>query len=350
MSVERSSIAGSFMLSEMFEQPNRVKETLSNSLQNIEHFDRLLSQATFVALLGRGSSRSAATYGVHLLRNISGKIAFQLSPAEIAWKASKLNFAGGLVIAISQSGESAELVAAAKKITSLGAKLLVITNSPNSTLANQVGDEKDLLYCLAGVERAVPATKSYTSTLALLFALAFASHTHKIEDAIQHLPRAMANILESETFAVNLTGMDGFVLAGESYAESVAEEGAIKIRETLSTLVSSFETSEFLHGSVNSIRPKNGVIIISGDVFGKGLASQAIVEAGKRGATTISIGTSYIEAADQNVIIPSFDVEWLPFLSILPVQRAAHNAAIQLGLDPDIPVGLTKVTRVSEPI
>ena len=350
MSKEIPQIAGNLMLSEIFEQPNKVKGALNNSLQNIEHIERLLMQATFVVLIGRGSSRAAATYGVNLLRNIAGKIAFQVSPADIAWNLSKLNYSGALVIAISQSGMSTELVAAAKKVISVGAKLLVITNSPNSLLAKLVSDEKDILYCSAGSELAVPATKSYTTTLALLFAVGFASHSHKIEKAIQYLPGAMVDVLQPGESEIEMTGIDGFVLAGEGYAESVAEEGAIKIRETLTTLVSSFETSEFLHGNVNSIRPKNGVIVISGDSFDKGLASQAFIEASKRGARTISIGTSYMEGADQNILVPNLEPEWLPFFSILPLQRAAHDAALKLGLDPDIPRGLTKITQVSEPI
>jgi glucosamine--fructose-6-phosphate aminotransferase (isomerizing) len=340
--------SGALMRAEMAEQPDRVADALDGVRAGADHLAKELAGARSVVLLGRGSSRSAGTYGVHALRTLAGKPAFQLSPAELGWGGQGVDLSDALVVAISQSGESREVLAAAERVVEQGARLLVVTNSPGSALGQLARDEQSVLDCHAGRERAVPATKSFTTTLACLLGLALAAQPERLDEARRRLPTLMRDVLDDSRARFDLTGLAGFVLTGEGYAESVAEEGAIKIRETLRTLVASLETSEFLHGSVNSVTAGNGVVAIGADPLGRHLAEQAVAEAGQRGATTVYVAPGQDALADQRVPLPDAPPEWVPFLAVLPIQRAAHDAALALGLDPDSPAGLNKITRISE--
>ncbi len=339
---------GALMRAEMAEQPDRVAAALDGVWTARDYLGEAVRDARSVVLLGRGSSRSAATYGVHAIRTFTGKPAFQLSPAELGWGNPGVDLSGALVIAISQSGESREVLAAAQRATDQGARLLVITNSPESALARLARDRQSVLDCCAGGERAVPATKSFTTTLACLLGLALAGSPERLHQARRRLPGLMRAVLDDPEARFDLAGLSGFVLVGECFAESVAEEGAIKIRETLRTLVASLEASEFLHGSVNAVSAGNGVIAVGADPLGRHLAEQVVTEAGLRGAKTVYVGPSGDSPADQRVTLPEGLPEWVPFLAILPIQRAAHDAALALGLDPDTPAGLNKITRIGE--
>ncbi|MFJ5560772.1 SIS domain-containing protein [Streptomyces sp. NPDC093250] len=340
---------GALMRAEMAEQPERVALALEGVIAAREHLARIVRSAASVVLLGRGSSRSAATYAVHALRSLAGKPAFQLSPAELGWGGSGVDLSGSLVVAISQSGQSREVLAAAERAVEQGGHLLVVTNSPDSPLARLASDERSVLDCRAGRELAVPATKSFTTTCACLLAVALADSAGKLEAAYHELPPLMQRVLQDPAARFDLTGLSGFVLTGEGFAESVAEEGAIKIRETLRTLVASLEGSEFLHGSVNSVRSGNAVVAVGADPLGSHLARQAVVEAGARGAATVYIGPEDSDVtADQRIALPAVPAEWVPFLAIPPIQRAAHDAALAAGFDPDTPAGLNKITRIDD--
>ena len=126
----------------------------------------------------------------------------------------------------------------------------------------------------------------------------------------------------------------------------MGEEGAIKLRETLRIPVASFETSEFLHGNINSVGPCTTLVTVDADPSGRSLAEQAAVGAASRGAATVSIGASASSSAGLHIRIPEVPSHWVPFLAVLPLQRAAREAAIARGEDPDQPPGLSKITRI----
>jgi glutamine---fructose-6-phosphate transaminase (isomerizing) len=159
----------------------------------------------------------------------------------------------------------------------------------------------------------------------------------------------MATVLDDGAARVDVGGADNFVCAGEGFAEAVGEEGAIKLRETLRRPVAAFETSEFLHGSINSVDSATTVVIAAADPLGARLGDQAALGARTRGAHTVSIGASPASAADHHVRVPDVPPHWTPFLTVLPLQLAALEAAIARGDDPDRPAGLSKVTRIDDP-
>jgi glucosamine--fructose-6-phosphate aminotransferase (isomerizing) len=342
-----ASEPGHQMLAEIQEQPRRVHDALSAALPHVDRLAAAVAGARLVVFLGRGSSRSSATYGARALHVLAGRPALVASPAELAWGDWSLPLDDALVIAVSQSGESREMVAAAEQARARGARLLVVTNTPTSTLAGLAEDPGDVLDCVAGAEVAVPATKSFTTSLACLLAIAGAGRPDELARARDELPGLIQDVLTDPRAAgLDLSGLDGFSLAGEGFGEAVAEEGAIKLRETLVLPCASFETSEFLHGSINSSSAGLGVITVETGALSLGLARDVVRGARERGATTVHIGETGVDGADQWVHLPSVPAPWSAFLAVLPIQLAARSAALARGLDPDRPEGLTKVTLI----
>ena len=339
-----ASTPGSLMAAEMSEQPARVRAALAGVRAQAPWIAPLVSGAREVLVLGRGSSRSAGTYAVEALRTFAGVPASTMSPAHLAWSPQR-RMEGMLVVAISQSGESTEIVAAARRALELGAALIAVTNSATSELTTLAGPNRTILF-RAGSEIAVPATKSFTSSLACLLGLATAHDPSLLEDAESLLPGLMTEVLADPEATFHLQGITNIVCAGEGFAESVGEEGAIKLRETLRIPVASFETSEFLHGSINSVGPSTTVVTVSADPSGTRLSEQASLGGAERGAVSVSIGCAASSAADRHIRIPEVPPHWIPFLAILPLQRAARDGALARGADPDRPTGLSKITRI----
>lgn len=341
------TVHGHRMRAEMAEQPDRVRAAFEGAQAQAGELSRLVSDARQVLLLGRGSSRSASTYAAEAFRSIAGVPAANVSPVHLAWSTSG-DLSGALVVAVSQSGESTEILAAARAALGRGADLVVVTNSETSTLAALVPDRQRILF-RAGQEVAVPATKSFTTSLACLLGIAASGRPDLLRDAAAAIPDLMDELLDDEAKRVDVSTAADFVCAGEGYAEAVGEEGAIKLRETLSCPVASFETSELLHGSINSVRGGTAVLLAAADQLGEHLSEQAAREASSRGAETVTVSAAERTSADQHVRLPAVPEHWAPFLAVLPLQRAAHDAALAQGLDPDTPAGLTKVTRIEEP-
>jgi glucosamine--fructose-6-phosphate aminotransferase (isomerizing) len=335
------------MLAEMREQPRRVHDAFSAALPQLDHLGSILQRSELAVLLGRGSSRSAATYGARALRVLARRPAFVASPADLGWGEWTLPLDRAVAIAISQSGESREMLSAAERARERGATLLVVTNTTDSTLAGLAESPEHVLSYCAGAERAVPATKTFTASLACLLAIACAGRRDDVERARDELPGLIQTVLEGTgPVARELAGAREFVLAGEGYGEAIAEEGAIKLRETLRRSVASFETSELLHGSINSSGAETGVITLETDELSLGLAREVVRAANDRGATTVHVGATEIAGADAWIPLPVAPPAWAALLAVLPIQLAARSSALAQGLDPDQPEGLNKVTLI----
>jgi glucosamine--fructose-6-phosphate aminotransferase (isomerizing) len=340
--------AGALMLAEMSEQPDLVAGTLRRAAERAGDLARAVEGAEAVLFVGRGSSRAAGMYGAAATRRFTGKPAYLVSPTELGWvERGQSPRANRLVVAISQSGESQEVLAAVEREVAAGNRVVVVTNAPHSSLATMANASSNaiVLDCLAGQERAVPATKSVTTTLACLFTLASAARPAHLDAAAAELPGLMQRVLTDSIDELDLSGCHGFATVGEGFAEAVAEEGAIKLRETLRLPVSAHEASEFLHGNVNAVGSGMAVICVAADGLGLDLAGTGIVESNRRGARTCLIAPG-VEPSTGVVPLPEAPPEWVPFLAVLPIQRAAHAASLAAGFNPDVPVGLSKVTRV----
>ncbi|MEA2228191.1 MAG: hypothetical protein QOF04_1821 [Solirubrobacteraceae bacterium] len=337
---------GGDMAREMREQPEAVRRTLLHARDRLAVLRARLGAADLVLLLGRGSSRAAAMYGAHALQAVAGVPAFALSPTTLGRRGAPLPLDRALVVCVSQSGESRELVEAAERVPS--ERLLVVTNAPDSTLAG-LADEAAVLDCAAGPERAVPATKTLTTSLAWLFALAAAEAPGLFADAAVALPELLHAAVSQPAPELVSPGCSGLVVAGEGLGEAVALEGSIKLAETLCVPAATFETSDLFHGSVNMAGPGVGVIAVGLDLDGRRLAGRALDAAAARGATTAYVGIDPAPWASRRATLPPLDPALLAIAAVPHLQVAAHAAALAAGLDPDRPSGLSKVTDIGAP-
>lgn len=333
------------MLAEMREQPERLTETFAGAIERAPDLERHLHAADSVVLLGRGSSRAACSYGAWALHQLAGKPASVLSPAELAWGSSQRRLDRVLVVVVSQSGASTELVEAARAAVRRGAAVLVVTNTVPSPLT-AAGGHPSVLPCQAGLERAIPATKSVTTAMACLLGLALSGDQEGLARAADEVPRLLHDVLVRGQSEGDLSDLRSALFGGEGAGAAVAEEGAIKFREIAQLPVASLELSELLHGSINSARPDAGVVTLALDDLSAALALQVSDAARARGARTIAIGSSAPESADQVIALPSVTPAWGAFLALGALQGLARSTGLALGLDPDRPPGLEKVTIV----
>jgi glucosamine--fructose-6-phosphate aminotransferase (isomerizing) len=338
---------GARMLAEIREQPAVVGAALSSSRDRLRSLASSLRSHEIVVLLGRGSSRSAAMFGATALQTTAGKVSLLLSPASVAADATYagLPWSRALTVCISQSGESLEILEAVGRLPR-EANVLGVTNRPDSALGRLLGPER-LLELGCGPELAVPATKSYTATLACLLALAYAMADDgpAAGRAAVELPELMASTLAREDLDLDLDTAAPMIVAGEGFGAGVAEESAIKIRETSRAVVVATETSELLHGNINSATAGVGVLAVGTDDLSRRLGEEVLREAEARGAATYRLGMGDRQAPRSVSLLPTVP-EWTPFLAMLPVQIGARSAALRRGLDPDAPEGLSKVTRI----
>ena len=334
------------MFAEIREQPDRLEAAFAETIAKASELKNRLDATDAVVLLGRGSSRAACSYGAWALHRLARRPALVLSPAEVAWTDLALPLERMLVVAVSQSGESHELVQAARVSLERGASLLAVTNTELSPLTAMVDNRTSVLRCCAGPEIAIPATKSVTTAMACLLGLALAGDRTQLARSAAEVPRLLRRLLAADASGDDLAGFDAVILVGEGVGVAVAEEGAIKFREIAQLPATSLELSEFLHGSINSAGPGVAVIALGLDDLSRGLAKQVVDAATTRGAHAIMVGSPAVPGARQNVVLPNVPPAWGAFLALARLQELARSTGIALGVDPDEPPGLTKVTVV----
>lgn len=301
------------MWREMQEQPEVLRRAIEHNHATLERTRRLTPSR--VQLVGHGSSRHAARFGAMLLEAVLGWQA-SVAPAPDQDGGPARFAAGELVIALSQSGETPSVVAAARRAVRAGARLVTVTNNATSALAGCGGE---VLGCAAGAETAIPATKSFLAEAGLLLALA----------------RGDRPVLQAAAAAERLLGdPPGLVVrprlvAGAGLVAPIAAEVALKFAEAAGHLAAACDAAEALHGPVTA---SDGALLI--------LASRrdGNVEALARvpGAVALVASEALPGTGD-----PAADALVLAVAG----QVLAHNLALADGRDPDHPPGLSKVTH-----
>jgi glutamine---fructose-6-phosphate transaminase (isomerizing) len=172
--------------------------------------------------------------------------------------------------------------------------------------------------------------------------------TGDLDGAIARLPRELDQVLTSERTGPALSDLDALILVGEGPGVAVADEGAIKLREIARIPSTSMELSEFLHGSINAAGPGVGVVTLALDALSTNLSEQVIDGASRSGATTVHVGHAPV-GADTHLPLPDAPAAIGAFLALAELQRVARDTGLTLGVDPDEPAGLQKVTKVAVP-
>jgi glucosamine--fructose-6-phosphate aminotransferase (isomerizing) len=340
---------GRIMAGEMAQQPAVLQRILDEGSPVIREVAAAIAARgpRFVLLTGRGTSDNAALYAKYLIEVLLGKPAGLTSMSTTTAYGAKPDLTDCLVITVSQSGGSPDLVASAKAAREAGAITLAVTNNAGSPLAEVSEFHIDVL---AGPEKALPATKTYTAELLALY-LFVESLRGGDGGAAKGLPELARGILERGDEVRQLAERYRFaqrlVITSRGYGYPTAREAALKLMETTYIPATPFSGADLLHGPLAMVDNVSPVIAIVPDGRG-GAALQPVLDRLRgRGADLVVVGQQeQVDAASAGFALPGGVAEEVqPILEILPLQLLAYEVTIARGQDPDAPRALAKVTE-----
>ncbi|UNS98873.1 SIS domain-containing protein [Streptomyces tubbatahanensis] len=351
MSSNVPSEPGTIMSGEMAEQPSVLRRILDEGGPAIrEVAERIAAKnPRFVLLTARGTSDNAALYAKYLLEIQLGKPCGLTSMSTTTAYGAQQDLTDCLVITISQSGGSPDLVASTKAAREAGAITLAVTNNADSPLAQVSEFHIDVL---AGPEKALPATKTYTAELLALYLFVDGLRAGQGAEAAKALPEVADAILarkdEVKALASRYRFAERMVLTSRGYGYPTAKEAALKLMETSYIPALSYSGADLLHGPLAMVDNISPVIAVVADGKG-GEALQPVLERLRdRGADLVVIGRQEeVDRASAGFALPTDGLpeELQPIVQILPLQMLAYEVTMARGQDPDAPRSLAKVTE-----
>jgi glucosamine--fructose-6-phosphate aminotransferase (isomerizing) len=342
-------VPGLIMAGEMAEQPEVFARILRDGLGAVHEVARQIEarRPRFVLLTARGTSDNAALYAKYLVEVVLGLPAGLTSPSTTTAYGSRPDLRDVLVVAVSQSGGSPDLVDSTRVARECGAFTLAVTNAPASPLTEAAELHLDVL---AGPEKALPATKTYTAELLTLYLLADRLRGGD-GSAARALPDRAADLLarapEVAALAQRYRFADRLVTTARGYGYPTAREAALKIMETSYLAAHAFSGADLLHGPLAMVDNEVPVVAIVPDGVGGRALEPVLARLRERSADLCVVGTpEAVSAATVGFALPSGVAEELsPILEILPLQQLAYEIAIGRGFNPDAPRALAKVTE-----
>jgi len=356
-----------FMLKEIYEQPNSIKECMSGrvSATNIklsavrDHKERLISANRFI-IVACGTSWHAALIGKHLLESLC-KIPVTVEYASEFRYSNPVLTGKEVVIAISQSGETADTLAAIDLAKKAGALIFGICNAVGSSIprATDTG-----CYIHVGPEIGVASTKAFTGQVTMLAMLALCLAKEKgtisekeyllIINDLNQVPQKMEQVLKNnknlENISAQFTYARNFIYLGRGYNYPVALEGALKLKEISYIHAEGYPAAEMKHGPIALIDNEMPVVFIAthNAMYEKVVSNMQEVKARKGHIIAIvSEGdTIASKIADISIAIPEIHECLEPLLTTLPLQVLAYHIAVKRGLDVDQPRNLAKSVTV----
>lgn len=343
------------MRSEIFAQPAAIQATIEALLPRVDEIAAAAADTRHVLFFARGTSDNAAVYGSYLIQTAAGRLATLGSPSVATTYRSRVDLSGVLAVGLSQSGHTTEILETLEWARDCGAQLVAITNTEGSPLA----DLADVaLVTQAGVERAVPATKTFTCQLAALAVLSVGLGADLSTDELRRLPEAISELLAGaagpgyglDAIVDELADVDGLVVSARGLAYSAALEVALKIKEACYLHAMGISYADLQHGPIAVVDATTPAIVIAADSgptldAAIGLARR-VTDAGAR-AYAIGGGPALASVANQALAGPRLP-EWLaPIGLVVPGQLLTESLSRHLGIDPDTPRGLSKVTQTA---
>jgi glutamine---fructose-6-phosphate transaminase (isomerizing) len=335
------------MAAEIAEQPHALRRLLDEGVSEIravaEQIER--RRPRFVLLAARGTSDHAALYAKYLIEITLGLPAGLASPSTMTSYGSRPELGDVLWIAVSQSGGSPDLVDSTTAAQECGALTLAITNAAESPLQEASELHVDVL---AGPERAVAATKSYTSELLALYLLIDACRGGEADPA-RRLPELALEVLErgdGVELATRYRFVERLVVTARGYAYATAREAALKMMETSYLSAHAFSGADLMHGPLAMVDDDRPVIAVVPNGIGGAALAPVLDRLRDRRADVLIVGDQDVAPwAAAAVPLPETEEPVGPILQILPLQQMAHAMAVARGYDPDAPRGLAKVTE-----
>jgi glucosamine--fructose-6-phosphate aminotransferase (isomerizing) len=358
-----------FMLKEIYEQPRSILDSMRGRLKAdalvvalggmSEYEDKLLSADRFV-IVACGTSWHAGLVGEYLLED------FARIPVEVEY-ASEFRYRNpvisekDVVIAISQSGETADTLAAIELAKSKGATVIGVCNVVGSSISRATDAGS---YTHAGPEIGVASTKAFTAQITVLTLLALMlgkkngslskSRLHSLITELSSIPSKVEQILKSDAhikhIAAQFTGARNFLYLGRGYSFPVALEGALKLKEISYIHAEGYPAAEMKHGPIALIDADMPVVVIAtkGPSYEKVVSNIQEIKA-RKGVVIGIVTEGDVDVkgmADYCIEIPEIDEPLVPFLSVIPLQLLAYHIAVMRGCNVDQPRNLAKSVTV----
>lgn len=358
-----------FMQKEIFEQPRALVDTLTGRaksgspdvfLPDLGFSAKALKAARRLVILACGTSYHAALVGKFLVERLA-RVPTEVDLGSEFRYRDPLVGPEDLVVAISQSGETADTLAAVKEAAAKGAPALSICNAVGSSLTRE---SKGVLYTHAGPEIGVASTKAFTTQLVALYLLAL--HLGRVRGAIDEkrglslvedlvqLPGLVSQVLEQEEVvrqvAETYCQAEDFLYLGRGICYPIALEGALKLKEISYIHAEGYPAGEMKHGPIALIDDKMPVVVLANtnDVLEKVLSNMQEVRArgGKLIALTEKENQAALALADSAITVPQAPPLLAPVLLTVPLQLLAYHVAVLRGTDVDQPRNLAKSVTV----
>ncbi len=357
-----------FMIKEIHEQPKAVQDTINALVKdgkiNLESTgidDDLLKSIHHIEIVACGSAYHVGMAAQYIIEDMASiPVRVELA-SEFRYRKPVLSTEDTLVIVISQSGETADSLAALREAKELGAKTLAIVNVVGSSIAREADY---VFYTMAGPEIAVATTKAYSAQLIAIYAIAaeFArirgtmttEELSTFVEEMEQLPEKISRILEDKDriqwFAAKFSNAKDVFFIGRGLDYAISMEGSLKLKEISYIHSEAYAAGELKHGTISLI--EDGTLVIGictqKELFEKTRSN--MVETGTRGAYLLGL-TSYgnyniEDTADFTVYVPRTDEHLIISLAIVPLQLLAYYLSVAKGLNVDKPRNLAKSVTV----
>jgi glucosamine--fructose-6-phosphate aminotransferase (isomerizing) len=359
-----------FMIKEINEQPNAIKTTImpriKDGLPCLEEcgitLDKL-KEFKNITIVACGTAMHAGMVGKYVIEGLA-RVPVTVDIASEYRYRNPIVGKDDLVIIISQSGETADSLAAMRLAKQKGATTLAIVNAKGSTIAREADM---LIYTLAGPEIAVASTKAYITQLSVMYLFAFelalaketvsTAECKRLVTALIKTPEAVQYVIDNceekcKYIATKLITADSLLYIGRGLDYALSMEGSLKLKEVSYIHSESYAAGELKHGTISLIDEDMPVIAVATqtDIIPKTISN--IVEVKSRGAKIILVCTDTCArelkegVADYVVEIPHSDELLMPITAVVPLQIIAYYTAINKGNDPDKPRNLAKSVTV----
>ncbi|MBO8171485.1 MAG: glutamine--fructose-6-phosphate transaminase (isomerizing) [Bacillaceae bacterium] len=358
-----------FLIKEIHEQPRAFRDTLASRisedgrrvvLKELEQGRDLLKEADKIFIVACGTSYHAGIVAKYAMEQLA-RVPVEVDVASEFRYRNPIITDRTLVIVISQSGETADTLAALRESKKQGARVLAITNVVGSSVAREADD---VIYTWAGPEVSVASTKAYTSQLVALYLTALYTaqvrETHSEDEiadlisGLQQLPEQAEAILEQKgqikAYAEKISSHPSLFFIGRGIDYAVCMEGSLKLKEISYIHSEAYPAGELKHGTLALIEEGVPVVAIATqpEIYEKTISN--IVEVKTRGAHVLGVGTEgdreLEKSVDETVFVPKTHPLLAPALSVIPLQLLAYYASVARGNDVDKPRNLAKSVTV----
>ena len=346
--------APSRMRREIEEIPDAVERVLTAAPQEMGAVAEAVERhrPRWVMVAARGTSDHAAVYAQYLIETHLGLPSGLVKPSVTTVYGARLAWQDGLLLAISQSGQSPDIVGVVEAARGAGALTVAITNEHPSPLASAAEWH---LACHAGHELAVPATKTYVAQLAVVASMVVAiRHDTILADGLATLPSVLRTTIgrtdawldgPGHALLGALAGADRALLVSRGYNLATALELALKLKETCGLFAEAYSTADFAHGPLVLAQAAVPTIGIRPDGPMGLLVDETLAGVAGRGGLPTVIGGKEAASIPGALSLPEVPEALTPLQFVVPGQLLVEATAGARGISPDAPIGLGKVTR-----